>query len=179
MSIHRCAGESGTLHGTNSDYVGASSICGWKQTVCLSLRGGRLPRRTCLLQMDYWTVSRGVAVRNGFSCRECKKCIDKGLPIVVRDGRKMRFFYHLECFSGDADPRTQQSSTFNEGKFQEAISKKAPESKGYGKWYTSQYGYNPALSVQSVSVRCLVFRVLSIVAGIERLILSILSFVLL
>lgn len=30
----------------------------------------------------------------------------------MRDGRKLRFFYHLGCFTGDADPRTQQNSSY-------------------------------------------------------------------
>jgi hypothetical protein len=31
---------------------------------------------------------------------------------MARDGRKLRFFYHVDCFSGDADPRTQTNSSF-------------------------------------------------------------------
>ena len=30
----------------------------------------------------------------------------------MRDGRKLRFFYHTECFTGDADPRTQLNGTY-------------------------------------------------------------------
>ena len=33
-------------------------------------------------------------------CRECRKVIVKGEPVMVRDGRKMRFLYHADCFSG-------------------------------------------------------------------------------
>jgi hypothetical protein len=36
---------------------------------------------------EYWTVSGGQAVRTGWSCRECKKVIQKGENIKVRDGR--------------------------------------------------------------------------------------------
>jgi hypothetical protein len=56
---------------------------------------------------DYWTISHGYACRNGYSCRECKQAIYKNEPVIVRDGRKIRLFYHIDCFSGDADPRTQ------------------------------------------------------------------------
>lgn len=98
----------------------------------------------------YWTVSKGVAARTGWSCRECKSNIAKGEPICVRDGRKMRFFYHERCFSGFADPRTQPASTFSSAacggatsgpsKYG-AISESAPAAKGRGKWSTSYYGY--------------------------------------
>jgi hypothetical protein len=33
---------------------------------------------------------------------------------MCRDGRKLRFFYHERCFTGDADPRTQSFSSFEE-----------------------------------------------------------------
>lgn len=48
----------------------------------------------------YWTVSSGKAERTGYSCRECKKVICKGETVKVREGRKMRFYYHDACFSG-------------------------------------------------------------------------------
>ena len=48
----------------------------------------------------YWTVSSGKAERTGYSCRECKKVICKGELVKVREGRKMRFYYHDACFSG-------------------------------------------------------------------------------
>jgi hypothetical protein len=89
---------------------------------------------------SYWTVSSGVASRTGWSCRECRQVIAKGEAIRVRDARKMRFFYHDACFSGDADPRTQASSTFHTGKFSH-LAEKAPEAKGHGKWSTSSYGF--------------------------------------
>jgi len=56
-----------------------------------------------------------------------------GEPMVVRDGRKIRLFYHEHCFSGTADPRTQVHSSFNQGKFTN-INPVAPRVKGYGKW---------------------------------------------
>ena len=62
--------------------------------------------------MEYWTLSSGNACRNGWSCRSCKKDISKGHPIIVREGRKLRFHYHKECFEGNGDPRSQKDSTF-------------------------------------------------------------------
>jgi hypothetical protein len=92
----------------------------------------------------YWTISYGDACRTGFSCRECRKLIPIKAKMVVRDGRKMRLFYHLECFSGDSDPRTQQGSSYNSGesKYGIGFQHKAPEVKGRGKWGVAQYGYN-------------------------------------
>lgn len=92
----------------------------------------------------YWTVSFGTSCRTGFSCRECKKLIAVDTKIAIRDGRKMRLFYHRECFSGDADPRTQQNSSYNSGdpKYGQSFQEKAPLVKGRGKWSVSSYGYN-------------------------------------
>ena len=46
-------------------------------------------------ETTYWTVSYGEAVRNGWSCRACKKGIMKGAKMAIRDGRKLRLHYHL------------------------------------------------------------------------------------
>eukprot|EP00741_Cyanophora_paradoxa_P022069 tig00021434_g21304.t1 len=89
---------------------------------------------------EYWTVSQGTAIRTGWSCRECKEVIMKGSPVIVRDGRKMRFFYHVECYSGEADPRSQEHSSYHQGRF--SVSETAPSKKGFGKWSTS-YGFAP------------------------------------
>ncbi|KAJ3392028.1 hypothetical protein HDU84_004956 [Entophlyctis sp. JEL0112] len=91
---------------------------------------------------EYWTISEGTAIRTGFSCRECKLVIQVGEPVTVRDGRKMRFFYHRACYTGSADPRTQPGSSFYSNRFKGAIQTHAPTSKGFGKWSVSQYGYN-------------------------------------
>ncbi|KAI9334880.1 hypothetical protein BDR26DRAFT_546241 [Obelidium mucronatum] len=90
---------------------------------------------------DYWTISKGAAIRTGFSCRECKVVINQG--VTVRDGRKMRFFYHTYCYTGNADPRTQPNSSFHNDRFKNAIQREAPIWKGAGKWSVAQYGYNP------------------------------------
>lgn len=66
-------------------------------------------------------------------------------PIAVRDGRKIRLMYHEACFSGHSDPRTQQKSSAHEGRVSHVISSSAPKQKGYGKWSTSSYGYQPTL----------------------------------
>lgn len=92
----------------------------------------------------YWTVPFGDACRTGFSCRECKKLIPIKAKMAIRDGRKMRLFYHLECFSGKSDPRTQSGSSYNSGeaKYGIGFQHKAPNVKGHGKWVVAQYGYN-------------------------------------
>jgi len=38
----------------------------------------------------------------------------RGMNVYCRDGRKLRFFYHAECFSGNEDPRTQNGSSYHE-----------------------------------------------------------------
>lgn len=82
--------------------------------------------------MDYWTVHHSKASRVGFMCKECKHYINIGEPIAQRDGRRIRLIYHEKCFSGDADPRTQYSSSYHEGKFAKAcFQDHAPEHK-YG-----------------------------------------------
>lgn len=88
---------------------------------------------------DYWTVSSGIANHTGHTCRECRGTIYVNTPIFVRDGRKIRLFYHKGCFSGDSDPRTQSQSSVL--KWEGGLSSKAPPGKGYGKWWTSSYGY--------------------------------------
>ena len=89
---------------------------------------------------NYWTVSYGQAVRNGWSCRACRKGIMKGADMAIRDGRKLRLMYHKACFSGQSDPRTQPGSSFQEGRLPQ-FSKQAPVVKGAGKWSVNSYGY--------------------------------------
>lgn len=68
--------------------------------------------------LPYWTVTQGSATRTGYSCRECKGVIMKGDAMVVRDGRRVRFFYHADCYSGEADPRSQPHSSYASGRWQ-------------------------------------------------------------
>ena len=96
---------------------------------------------------DYWTVSRGVAVRNGNKCRECKQYITMNEPIAIRDGRKIRLFYHDNCYSGLADPRSQPNGAFSREKFEGVVSPSAPKEKGHGKWSCRSYGYTPDYEV--------------------------------
>ncbi|KAG0625848.1 hypothetical protein M758_2G084200 [Ceratodon purpureus] len=88
---------------------------------------------------EYWTISRGRANHTGHTCRECRGTIFTNEPIYVRDGRKIRLFYHRKCYSGDADPRTQASSSFTDKSLR--IRESAPEHKGRGKWWTNEFGY--------------------------------------
>ena len=98
---------------------------------------------------EYWTVSEGLAVRNGNKCRECKEYINIKEPIVIRDGRKIRLFYHSKCFSGTADPRSQPNGAFSQDKFGGVLSPSAPKEKGHGKWSCRSYGYTPDYQVLS------------------------------
>ncbi|KAI9000067.1 hypothetical protein BC832DRAFT_563414 [Gaertneriomyces semiglobifer] len=94
-------------------------------------------------QQPYWTLSQGPATRPQ-TCRECKRLIPTNAPLVARDGRKIRLFYHPECFSGDADPRTQPRSSASDLRYKGVVGSKAPEKKGAGKWSVESYGYNPS-----------------------------------
>ena len=60
----------------------------------------------------YWALT-GPAVTNRIqSCSACRGIIFQGSRVLVREGRKLRFFYHEACFTGGADPRTQRGSSF-------------------------------------------------------------------
>ncbi len=89
---------------------------------------------------------------------------------MVRDGRKLRFFYHIDCFTGDADPRTQENGSFfvateyhtttapNVSSLEgpraccdpdgrplgrKVFKPQAPSVLGTGKWSVASRGYNP------------------------------------
>lgn len=53
-------------------------------------------------------------------------------PIIVRDGRKLRFMYHERCFSGSLDPCSQSDSSYHEQKWANvrSIQDKASSVKG-------------------------------------------------
>mmetsp|Transcript_4876 Transcript_4876/g.5010 ORF Transcript_4876/g.5010 Transcript_4876/m.5010 type:complete len:136 (-) Transcript_4876:141-548(-) len=126
----------------------------------VNLRGGNA----------YWELSGPIPINRISSCRACKKTIHKGSPVYVRDGRKLRFFYHENCFTGEADPRTQDNSSFNtKMEYHENTAPKltslegpkaytdsdgrtlgrsvfkpsAPSQVGKGKWSVSNRGYRP------------------------------------
>lgn len=86
----------------------------------------------------YWELSGPLPMnRNGVSCRACKKPIYKTNTVMVRDGRKLRFFYHATCFTGTADPRTQNGSSFNDTKTERYHRKTAPNVSGLEGKYAS------------------------------------------
>ena len=118
----------------------------------------------------YWKLPGPLTINRIATCRACKKTINKGSQILVRDGRKLRFFYHANCFTGDADPRTQDNSSFTNQKsyhqntapkvsslegpracvdsdgrpLGRAVFKdKAPSVLGQGKWSVAERGYKP------------------------------------
>ena len=118
----------------------------------------------------YWELSGPLPINRMSSCRACKGMIAKGANVMVRDGRKLRFFYHAECFTGTADPRTQENGTFLENKdyhkktapnlssLEGPHACKDPDGRpmgravfkpealsvlGAGKWSVSHRGYNP------------------------------------
>jgi hypothetical protein len=121
----------------------------------------------------YWELSGPSLANRQGSCRACKKIIYKGDAVMVREGRKLRFLYHKECFTGDADPRTQDNSSFcrNVDYHQNTAPKlsslegpravldpdgremtrkvfkpEAPSVLGQGKWSVKSRGYNPSAS---------------------------------
>ena len=99
----------------------------------------------------YWTVTYGVSDRMGLCCRECRATINKGERYACRDGRRIRMCYHLKCFSGEADPRTQRGSSYHTGSLKDVISEAAPERKGAGKFSVSQYGLSNGLAANARS----------------------------
>ncbi|KAI8910766.1 hypothetical protein BC831DRAFT_387833, partial [Entophlyctis helioformis] len=102
-------------------------------------------------QQPYWTVSEGTAVRR-WSCSECRKDIPKGSSVVMRDGRKIRLAYHPACFSGNADPRSQQGSSFHTNRLPKtSFQQQAPAIKGRGKWSVASYGYQPSMSLPNLA----------------------------
>ena len=122
----------------------------------------------------YWELSGPAPANRIMNCRACKMAIYKGKQIMCREGRKLRFMYHLECFNGEADPRTQDDSSFNDEAHADYHRKTAPNLSslegpraakdadgrtlsrvvfktespkvlGTGKWSVSSRGYKPTL----------------------------------
>ena len=116
----------------------------------------------------YWELSGPAPINRISSCRACRGTIYKGAQVYVRDGRKLRFFYHDTCFTGDADPRTQENSSFQERNDyhlntapnlsslqgpksckdadgrelgRKVFKPNAPTSLGTGKWSVAERGY--------------------------------------
>ncbi len=118
----------------------------------------------------YWALSGPLPANRLVNCRACKKSVYKGVPVMVREGRKLRFFYHESCFTGDADPRTQEGSSFDvredlkkktapdisslegpracrdsDGRVlgREVFKASPPKALGAGKWSVGNRGYHP------------------------------------
>ena len=122
-----------------------------------------------LRQTDaYWELSGPLPCTSAKTCRACKSTILRGESVYCRDGRKLRFAYHERCFTGDADPRSQENSSFEtredyHKKNAPAISAlegpravrdpdgrpmgrqvfkpEAPSALGSGKWSVAERGY--------------------------------------
>ena len=66
----------------------------------------------------YWDYREREATSRdlGHSCRECKLAFSHiGEPIAVRRGARIEMRYHVACFSGAADPRSQNGSSYTTG----------------------------------------------------------------
>lgn len=119
----------------------------------------------------YWELSGPLPANRHGNCRACKGIIHKGEMIMARDGRKLRFLYHEKCFTGSADPRSQENGTFSDisSPYHKPTAPKlsslegpkackdadgrtlgravfkpeAPSSVGHGKWSVQSRGYQP------------------------------------
>jgi hypothetical protein len=88
----------------------------------------------------YWAFAhRQVTSRDiGHSCRECKVPFKAlGETITVRRGGRIELRYHVKCFSGWADPRTQNSAT--SGKWGERVKETKAPVGTYNKMRTSSH----------------------------------------
>lgn len=126
-----------------------------------------------LLRSDeaYWKLSGPTVTNRLSSCRACRGLIPKGDRVLVREGRRLRFFYHEVCFTGSADPRTQAGSSFERQDYHASTAPRvsslegpracrdadgrelgrtvfkpsAPSVLGRGKWTARERGFRPAL----------------------------------
>eukprot|EP00906_Rhabdomonas_costata_P010114 RCo014212 len=80
-------------------------------------RAGSLPGGVSAGSFDetaYWDfIHRPVEPRDlGHTCKQCKRPFRSvGETIAVRRGGRIELRYHMECFSGHADPRSQSQSS--------------------------------------------------------------------
>ncbi|KNC53989.1 uncharacterized protein AMSG_09639 [Thecamonas trahens ATCC 50062] len=85
---------------------------------------------------SYWRIERGrVAEGTRHLCRECKAYITKGSKYIIRHGARIQLRYHQECFSGDADPRSQAGSSYATDKKRLNIAQAPPADPGKGKFF--------------------------------------------
>ncbi len=78
----------------------------------------------------YWaTATRLCEPRDvGHQCRECKQPFTKvGEILGIRRGGRIELRYHEKCLSHDADPRTQEQSSFRTTKNGATVSNEAPK----------------------------------------------------
>ena len=61
----------------------------------------------------YWELSGPTPINRTVTCRACKKTIMRASPSWCATGGSSASTITHECFSGDADPRTQQNSSFS------------------------------------------------------------------
>ena len=128
----------------------------------------------------YWELSGPTPINRIATCRACRQSIRVNSMVFCRDGRKLRFFYHQSCFTGDADPRTQQSSSFTEKQeyhqntapklsslegpracrdadgrvlTRKVFKPEAPSVLGTGKWSVRSRGYHPTHSTSITSLK--------------------------
>ncbi len=118
----------------------------------------------------YWELSGPTPINRISTCRACRKSITKNSLVMVRDGRKLRFFYHVACFTGGPDPRSQENGSFQtmpeyhqvtapnvsslagpraccdpDGRplGRQVFKQEAPSVLGQGKWSVASRGYFP------------------------------------
>eukprot|EP00954_Amorphochlora_amoebiformis_P021072 1343963-Amorphochlora_amoeboformis.AAC.2 len=93
--------------------------------------------RPALVFLRTWEIH----AENGIhACTIIKKAFTKiGEAICIRRGGRIELRYHLSCFSGMADPRTQANSSAHSGKWAKTVAKtRAPNGK-YRKMRTSSH----------------------------------------
>eukprot|EP00727_Mastigamoeba_balamuthi_P003758 m51a1_g1338 hypothetical protein (87) ;mRNA; r:319192-319556 len=61
---------------------------------------------------EYWRVEERTADSARNMCRECRKYILKGERYILRQGKRIWLCYHIGCYSGATDPRTQDQSSY-------------------------------------------------------------------
>eukprot|EP01063_Lacrimia_lanifica_P025520 TRINITY_DN3334_c0_g1_i1.p5 TRINITY_DN3334_c0_g1~~TRINITY_DN3334_c0_g1_i1.p5 ORF type:complete len:109 (+),score=22.33 TRINITY_DN3334_c0_g1_i1:1139-1465(+) len=77
----------------------------------------------------YWSYAYRTVERKdiGHKCKECKAPFGKlGEPMAVRRGGRIELKYHQACFSGEADPRSQNGSSYASGRWDKRLSHEAP-----------------------------------------------------
>ena len=90
---------------------------------------------------SYWScaIRKSEGRDIGHKCKECKQAFNKiGEEIVMRRGGRIEMRYHRNCFSDQADPRSQKCGTFQSGSWAHSQSPAAP-TQVYKKMRTSSH----------------------------------------